>query len=137
MVDNTTLIDMIKRHEGFEQFPYRCTEGKLTIGYGHNIEANGISKNVAELMLKEDMGSAIREISTVLPDFYKCSANRRMALIDFMFNVGLPVFLEFKKMITAIKEEDWEQAANELKDSVWAGQVGNRADELVSLLREG
>ena len=37
-----TLLERIKkqlvRHEGLRLKPYRCTAGKLTIGYGRNLD---------------------------------------------------------------------------------------------------
>ena len=31
-------IELIKYHEKYRRFPYRCTAGKLTIGYGWNLD---------------------------------------------------------------------------------------------------
>ena len=44
-------VDLIKKHEGLRLFPYKCSVGKLTIGYGRNIEDTGISKEEAETLL--------------------------------------------------------------------------------------
>ncbi|HOE90389.1 MAG TPA: lysozyme, partial [Candidatus Cloacimonadota bacterium] len=30
---------MLKKHEGLVLKPYKCSAGKLTIGYGRNLEA--------------------------------------------------------------------------------------------------
>ena len=32
-------IELIKKFEGFSNTPYRCPAGKMTIGYGHVIQA--------------------------------------------------------------------------------------------------
>ena len=34
----TGLFDRVKRDEGFRRYPYRCSAGALTIGYGRNID---------------------------------------------------------------------------------------------------
>ena len=34
------LLDSLKRQEGFRAVPYRCPTGHVTIGYGHNLEAD-------------------------------------------------------------------------------------------------
>ncbi len=44
------LIDLIKRHEGLSLKPYMDSRGFLTIGYGRNLDANGISKSEAEYL---------------------------------------------------------------------------------------
>ena len=43
----------------------------------------------------------------------------------------------FKKTIAAIKAEDWENAAREMLDSQWAKQVGKRARELATMMKQG
>ena len=38
------LIAMLQRHEGLRLKPYKCTAGKVSIGYGRNLEDVGISE---------------------------------------------------------------------------------------------
>ena len=45
--------------------------------------------------------------------------------------------LGFHLMIAAANKGDFEEAANQLKDSVWYSQVGDRGVELVEQLRTG
>jgi len=52
-----------------------------------------------------------------------------------VFNLGPGGFGKFKKAIAAMKKEEWEEAANEMLDSRWARQVGNRAKELAAMMR--
>jgi len=40
-------------------------------------------------------------------------------------------------MLTAIKNEEWDEAARQALDSKWAQQVGSRATELAEMLRTG
>ena len=134
---NNNLIEMIKRHEGFSYKPYRCSAGKLTCGWGHNLEAHDISKQVAEQMLKEDIERAFNDILYIFPNFYQYSQNRQNALIDMIFNLGKSRFCLFKKMISAINKEDWEEATRQAKDSLWHIQVGVRAIKIENLLMNG
>jgi lysozyme len=46
------------------------------------------------------------------------------------FNLGHPRFSKFKKFIYAMQVSDWERAAEEMMDSKWATQVGDRAKRL-------
>jgi lysozyme len=133
----TKLISMLKRHEGFRSKPYYCTAGKLTIGYGRNIQDNGITEEEALLMLTSDALIAERELCEIFDNFHVLSVNRKIALIDMMFNLGKPKFILFRNMIKSIMVSNWESAANEAVDSRWYGQVGVRAHEIVNLLREG
>jgi len=131
------LRAMLKKHEGLKLKPYRCPAGKLTIGYGHNIEDKGISKRIAELILGEDLKEAMQELLRVMPAALLVSEPRQNVLISMMFNLGTDKFLEFKKMIQAVEDRDFNKAADEMLDSKWARQVKSRADELAAMMREG
>jgi lysozyme len=48
--------------------------------------------------------------------------------------MGLPRFKQFKKMIAALEEGDWSEAANQMMDSKWAQQVGMRAARLATMM---
>lgn len=134
---NNKLIEMLKRHEGFRSKPYRCSVGKLTIGYGRNIEDVGISRCEATMLMLEDIDQATQNVLSVLSNFNSFSANRRNALINMVFNLGINRFRLFKKMIRAIKKNDWGEAAKQAKDSRWYKQVGIRSREIVKLIKEG
>ena len=129
------LLPMLARHEGFRAHPYRCTAGKLTIGYGRNIEDRGITEDEANLMLRNDVKIAVTDLTAVFADFGTFPTPAANALIDMMFNLGLPRFREFKNMIAAINGRDWNTAADEMLDSKWHDDVGDRAEELAALLR--
>ena len=56
------LLNQLRRHEGLRLDPYKCSEGYLTIGYGRNIETNGISEAEAEFMLMNDLVACESEL---------------------------------------------------------------------------
>lgn len=118
-------------------FPYECSAGKTTIGWGRNLEDNGISPAEAEFMLDNDLAVALRQVSNVFPNFKSYSKNRQNALTDMIFNLGRSRFIGFKKMILAVCNEDWTEAARQAKDSKWHTQVGTRAIEIEKMLEEG
>jgi len=39
--DCAKLRKMLIRHEGLRLRPYKCTSGRWTVGYGHNLESHG------------------------------------------------------------------------------------------------
>lgn len=117
--------------------PYKCPTGHLTIGYGRNLEAKGISIRDAEFMLAEDVSEAIGNVKRVFPQMDSFSEQRQVALIDMMFNLGMGTFLTFKNMIACVEIGDWEEASRQVANSLYAKQVGPRAVEVVKMLREG
>ena len=110
------LIKQIKEHEGLVLKPYKCPVGKLTIGYGHNLEDNGLTKSACEYILFEDIKEAKRNLYAVFTkDFFDdLKDNQKIALIDMMFNLGLSRFLTFKKFILAVKQRNFDRASVEI-----------------------
>ena len=135
MIDKA--IKLIKKHEGFSQYPYKDTVGKITIGYGRNLNDVGISKREAELMLENDIYKAIIDLLDIFNNFYDFPENVQIALIDMIYNLGKTRFLTFKKMIKALKEKDYKRASQEAQDSKWCKQVKNRCKEIVKLFYKG
>jgi len=127
---------MLKRHEGLRLKPYLCTADKLTIGYGRNLESMGISLYEAEVMLVSDIERCYNELE-VFEWFVSLDMVRQEAVVDLLFNLGLPRFLGFKKMIKHLSNKDYSQAAAELLNSRYAIQVGDRANELAYMLERG
>jgi len=130
------LIEMLKRHEGLRLKPYKCTAGKLSIGYGRNLEDMGISEVEAMVMLRNDIEQCYEELS-VFSWFEDLDQVRQEALINMLYNLGLPTFLQFKKTLKFVAEGKYSQAAAEMLDSKWATQVGDRANELAYMMETG
>ena len=132
-----SLIESVKRHEGLRLTPYRDSEGKLTVGYGRNLDDNGISESEAEKLLEHDLVAALQDITSVFPEFEAYSEPRKTALADMMFNLSKPRFLGFTNMISAVESGDWKLAGAEMLDSRWATQVGSRAKDLAESVSTG
>ena len=131
------IYELIKKHEGLRLKPYTCPTGHLTIGYGHNLEANGITEDIAEKLLIQDVEAATLAVIDLVPTYHDLSDNRKMALIDMCFNMGKFGLAKFKKFLQAIAEHNWVEASAQLVDSTWYTQVGTRAETVVQMIREG
>ena len=134
-----SLIASVKTHEGLELKPYLDSSavGVLTIGYGRNLEDRGITKEEAEMLLLNDLETSTKEAKKF--EFYEnlTSNNRRDVIVEMIFNMGLTRFKKFKKTIKAIENKDFASAADEMLNSKWAGQVGQRAITLSNKFRAG
>jgi len=130
------LIAMLQRHEGLRLKPYKCTAGKVSIGYGRNLDDMGISEVEAMVLLRHDIERCYDELN-VFSWFADLDQVRQEALIDMLFNLGLPTFLEFKKTLKFVAEGKYSQAAEEMLRSKWADQVGDRAKELAYMMDTG
>jgi lysozyme len=136
--------------EGFRQYPYfdccgkpfrSCTcaqQGKLTIGYGRNIEDVGISKLEAEVLLDHDLHQAEVNAGKAFDWFQPLSEMRQRSITELVFNMGLTAFKGFRKTIDAIKARQFKAAAEHLLDSRWRAQVGDsRSSRIARYLRDG
>ena len=131
------IVTQLKRDEGFSLRLYNDSVGKITIGYGRNIQDNGISADEAELMLKNDINIAITSLSHLLPWFAKLDDVRKGVLTNMVFNMGMPRMLSFHKMLTFLEDGNFESASKEMIDSKWATQVGGRAKRLATQMQTG
>lgn len=128
---------LIAEHEGFVSHAYQDTGGHWTIGYGRLVDerlGGGIDEEEATYLLARDIERTDIELRTTFRWYDRLDETRRACLIDMTFNLGLPRFMSFRKMIAALEQGDFKQAALEMRDSRWAGQVGNRAVELAKMM---
>ena len=62
---------------------------------------------------------------------------RQRVLIDMHINLGLFRLSQFKRMLAAIGQQNYAVAAQEMRASKWAGQVGRRAVTLAAMMADG
>ena len=135
-MDLSQTESMIARHEGLKLKPYQCTADKLTIGYGRNLDDNGISMDEAKIMLANDVQTSYEQLRGFMW-FEGVNEYRKMVLVDMCFNLGLPRLQGFKNMLSAVMQGNYDKAAAEMLDSKWANQVGQRALTLSRIMKNG
>jgi lysozyme len=132
-----TLIDQLIRDEGVRLHPYTDSVGKLTIGIGRNLTDVGISQSEAEMLLANDVANASKRLDEAFPWTSGLDDVRRGALLNMTFNMGVGGLAQFKKFLQAMQAGDWNLAHNEMLDSLWAKQVGVRAERLAVQIQVG
>lgn len=135
--DRDTLMQELVRDEGVKLQPYRCTAGKLTIGVGRNIEDRGITNAEAMYLLNNDIAICESELTVVLPNWRELSDTRQRVLLNMVFNLGRARLMGFTKFLACLKMKDFAGAADQMMDSLWAKQVGQRAVRLRDMLLRG
>lgn len=128
-------VDQLKQDEGFKECPYHCTSGKLSIGYGWNLDA-GITKSEAEFILKGRVLGSAMWLHNTFPWFDGIAPEAKEVLINMAYNLGNQGLLKFKNMLSLIKTHEYSKAADEIMDSLYATQVPTRAARLAQKLRE-
>ena len=132
-----TLEQMLVRHEGVRLKPYLDTLGKITIGVGRCLDTKGITMNEAMNMLRYDIQEASDAVKKNFPWSLELNNNRFNVLVNMSFNMGIVGLSNFKHMLQAVQNKDYEEAAKQMLDSKWAKQVGARATELAEIMRKG
>jgi lysozyme len=130
-----SIIEDIKKHEGFEPKVYKCTEGYDTIGIGFTIKDLVLSENVCDLILMEKLHDLLKRIIIAFPWFKDVDDTAKGVIINMCYQLGLSGFSKFKKTIYLLETEQYEEASVEMLDSLWAKQTPNRAKELSERLR--
>lgn len=140
------LIEQIKldltKHEGCKTDVYLCSEGYATAGIGHMLFGEeempvGTEVSMEQVLewFKSDFDEAVADCCALFLNFASLPAQVQRVLVNMAFNIGRNRLGKFKKMITAVNEGNWVKAANEMVDSRWYNQVGNRSIELENWMR--
>jgi len=132
---------MIKQHEGLRLNVYNDSVGLPTIGYGHLLRPHekhlrSISMPQADAMFETDF-THHKKAAERIPAFPQMSEAGQGGLIDLTFNMGPAWYKKWPNMMSQLKNEDYEGAANNLLDSKYARQVHGRANTVASLIRAG
>ena len=152
MLDMAEMITRLKLHEGCSLMPYKCPANKLTIGIGHNLEDNpltkeeqevlgdwrkGITRENAHYLCRNDINKCIEDLRRNISFFDNLDKERKYALIDLCFNLGIRTLLTFKKTLASIACGNYRTAAEQLLQSKYASQVGKRAKRIAILIETG
>ena len=132
MPDFKSLVKRIGSNEGFERTPYKCTEGVWTIGHGftwitEEESLHILAGRVSELHL--ELGNKWSWYDDLPPEV-------QGVVVECCFQLGVHGFSKFKKAIAHMKDKEWQLAADEMLDSLWAKQTPNRANRLATIVRD-
>lgn len=135
----------IKADEGCVYKIYKCSAGELTFGighmvkehdpeYGYNVGAPVMPMRVNDAF-NEDIDNALYDCHRVFPHFFMLPKEAQKILANMMFQLGINRFRTFKRMIAAVKDEDWSLAADEMRNSLWNKQTHARSERLIARMK--
>lgn len=133
--------DLVK-HEGCKTEVYLCSEGIPTAGIGHmllGVDGLEVGDDVPMETVLEwfdvDYKEAVTDCCAIFLNFASLPDQVKRVLVNMAFNLGRHRLSKFKNMVTAVNEGNWPKAADEMVDSRWYNQVGNRSVELENWMR--
>lgn len=127
----------LTRDEALKLKPYKDTKGKTTIGIGRNLDDVGITADEADFLLTNDIANNMQTLDMAFPWWKDLSEARQRALLNMTFNMGLHKLLEFRDMLAALKSGDYASASQEALNSLWAREVGSRAQRIAVQFASG
>jgi lysozyme len=135
------LKKQIKEHEGFVPRVYKDSLGKRTIGYGHLCvepeqwdDDKEYTKEELELVFDKDFDEALKNAESLIGD-RPVNFIAKQVLIEMVFQLGIGGVGKFKKMWSALDNEDYGEASFQMMDSLWAKQTPKRAEKLSHKMR--
>lgn len=131
-----TLEEWIKEDEGVRSKPYKDTQGFITIGVGRCLDKKPLKVDEIKYLFANDINDAIADAKT-FTYFKFLHPPRQHAIINMCFQLGKEGVAKFRKMNAAIERGDYEKAAKEALDSLWAKQTPNRAKRVAEVIRTG
>jgi len=135
---NLDLLEQeLTRDEGKKAKPYKCTAGKTTIGIGRNLDDVGLSDEEIRLLFKNDIARVCADLDREIPWWRSLSEARQRVMANMCFNLGIGGLLTFKNTLARIKAGDFLNAAAGMRASLWAKQVGARAERLAKMMEAG
>ena len=128
---------IIREHEGLRLEAYRCSEGKLTIGYGHRIQANEhhrITKQQAMAMFHIDYDKAQANARAVLTSYDYQPPGVQCVVVSMCFQLGKAGTSKFRNTLANLNVRRYGAASSHMRASLWYRQTPNRVEALIALL---
>jgi lysozyme len=138
------LKERIKEHEGYRNTIYKDSLGFATIGYGHLVtpedhykEDIEYPKSELDAQFEVDFQTAKAHTEKLINDnnVAELLFNAKCVLIEMVFQLGVGGVSKFKKMWSALQEQDYNEASIQMLDSRWAKQTPLRANSLAQVMK--
>jgi len=128
------------REEGRKNSAYQDTLGFWTIGVGRLIDGRkggGLSDAEVDYLLDNDIAKVKAQIAQKLPWFTALDDPRQAVLIQMAFQMGIDGLMGFTNTLGAVRDQRYPQAAENMRQSLWAKQTPKRAVRLAYQMETG
>lgn len=129
------------RDEGKVKHAYQDHLGFWTIGVGRLIDkrkGGGLSDDEIAYLLDNDIKACIEDIKGE-PWWISVRDDpvRSRAIVNMRFQLGSKGIRKFVNTLDCIKHRQWEQAAANMRQSLWYSQTPNRAERVIRMIETG
>lgn len=136
-MNRAKLMEQLTIDEGRRARIYVDTVGKVTGGVGRNLTDREFSQDEIDLMLSNDIALVEADLDRTMPWWRTMTEARQGVLANMAFNLGISRLAGFKNTLAYMQAGRYDAAAAVMLDSLWARQVGARADRLAKIMRTG
>ena len=140
------LKDQLVSDEGQCLAVYECTQGHKTVGIGHMIRKSDteyeykvgdmITQERSDHLFAQDLDMTIKDCEHALPTWDYLPEEVQLICANMMFNLGRSRFMEFARFRLALQNQDWQEAAVQMTDSLWHKQLPNRSGRLIKRMQK-
>ena len=131
-----SLIESIKKHEGYVGVVYKDSLGIDTIGYGFAIKDLELDEDICNEILVRKLKNLESMIKIKFNWFIYMPPKIQDVVMEMCYQLGVGGFSKFKKTIAYLQNKQFHDASQEMLDSLWAKQTPNRAKELSNRVKE-
>lgn len=117
--------------------PNTEVQGHPTIGIGRALDVHGLSDDEIDYLLQNDINGICKALDASIPWWRTLIDVRQAVLIDMAFNMGVAGLMGWPHTLAFIRSGDFKSAADSMRNSLWAKQVGQRALNLASQMESG
>jgi lysozyme len=137
-----TLRELLILHEGFSAKPYKDSVGKVTIGYGFNLDDVGLYPEECEFILANRIKKLYADMRRMLPWFDRLDDVRKVVLLDMSYNMGpepfdFDGFKDWPIFLGQVERGEYAAAAKNMRSTLWYKQTKSRAVRLTRMMETG
>lgn len=134
--------------EGKKLTAYHCSEGFLTVGIGHNLDADPalsilnrhvrlhgvITEAECTALFEQDLAKVTRGIQQRMPYFDALTEKYQVVIINMVFQMGIDGVLKFKNTLQAMRRNDVTAVVTGIERSLYYKQTPARATRMIKLV---
>ena len=129
------IRNLLLYHEGYNRKLRKNSFGRLIIGVGYDIEERGLPGDIIKELFHRDVTRIWRECKEQFPWWDQLSAIRQEVLLDMCYCLGIEKLSKLHKLLNAVAQKDYEEAARCILDSEFARRFRTRAYDLAQAIR--
>nr|EKW2108102.1 glycoside hydrolase family protein [Citrobacter freundii] len=149
MSQKSEIIPLLRQEEGVRYTPYIDSLGYPTTGVGFKLGPAGVPLSHYTFTLDDDTidawlcsyvdatHEAMTDNDDIAQALTHCNQPRQDILTSMGYQMGVSGLAGFHHMLSAIVDENWEEAAVQMMDSTWAKQTPERASRHAAVMHNG